>query len=123
MSVPNPVQPPPTIAPYHPPPAYPPPQYRSSQGIDNRAVIALAMAIIGLVLGVVLGIPGLICGPIAYFMGRSAASRIEASVGALGGRNLALFGWIFGIIATAVGAVVSLIWLVIYLYSVSGPTP
>ena len=123
MSVPNQVQPPPPIAPYHPPPAYPPPQYRSSQGLDNRAVIALALAIIGLVLGVVLGIPGLICGPIAYFMGRSAARRIEASGGALGGRNLALFGWIFGIVATAVGAVVSLIWLVIYLYSVSGPTP
>jgi hypothetical protein len=123
MSVPSPVQPPAPIAPYHPPPAYPPPQYGSSQGIDNRAVIALALAIIGLVLGVVLGVPGLICGPIAYFMGRSAAGRIEASGGALGGRNLALFGWIFGIVATAVGAVVSLIWLVIYLYSVSGPTP
>ncbi|HEV3101146.1 MAG TPA: hypothetical protein VG426_02270 [Candidatus Dormibacteraeota bacterium] len=123
MSVPNPVQPPPPIAPYHPPPAFPPPQYRSSQGIDNRAVIALALAITGLVLGVVLGLPGLICGPIAYFMGRSAAGRIEASGGTLGGRNLALFGWIFGIVATAVGAVVSLIWLVIYLYSVSGPTP
>ncbi|HEX7264784.1 MAG TPA: hypothetical protein VF383_11455 [Candidatus Dormibacteraeota bacterium] len=123
MSVPNPVQPPAQIAPYHPPPAYPPPQYRSSQGIDNRAVIALALAITGLVLGVVLGLPGLICGPIAYFMGRSAATRIEASGGAVGGRNLALFGWIFGIVATAVGAVVSLIWLVIYLYSISGPTP
>jgi hypothetical protein len=122
MSVPNPVQPPP-IVPYHPPPTYPPPQYRSSRGIDNRAVIGLALAIIGLVLGVVLGVPGLVCGPIAYFMGRSAASRIEASGGAVSGRNLALFAWIFGIVATAVGAVVSLIWLVIYLVSVSGPTP
>ncbi len=122
MSSPNPVQSPPSVAPYHPPPSYPPPQYARRQAQDNRAAIALVLAIVGLLLGLPLGVPGLVCGPIAYFMGKSAAARIEASAGALGGRNLALFGWVLGIVATAVGALVSLMWLVIYLVSISGPT-
>src|SRR5713101_2796041 len=79
MSVLRPVQPPPPVAPYHPPPAYPPPQHGTAQPFDNRALIALEVAIVGLVLGVPLGVPGLVCGPVAYFMGRSAAGRLEAS--------------------------------------------
>jgi hypothetical protein len=115
--------PPPLIAPYHPPPSYPPPSYGGTGALDNRAAIALAMAILGLVLGLPLGVPGLVFGPIAYFMGKSAANRIEASAGALGGRNIARTASILGIVATAAGAVVSLVWLVIYLISVSTPTP
>jgi hypothetical protein len=114
--------PPPPIAPYYPPPAFPPPANTGRQALDSRAAVALAVAIVGLVLGLPLGVPGLICGPIAYFMGRSAASRIAASAGALGGRGVATTAWIFGIVATAAGAVVSLIWLVVFLISVSGPT-
>lgn len=117
-----PVQPsPPTVAPYHPPPPYPPPGYGANGALDNRAAIALALAVLGLVLGLPLGVPGLVLGPIAYFMGKSAAARIEASAGALAGRNLAMTAWILGIVATAAGAVVSLVWLVVMLVSVSGP--
>jgi hypothetical protein len=123
MSIPQPVETtPPTIAPYHPPPSYPPPTYGSTQPIDNRAVIALVLAVLGLVLGLPLGVPGLLCGPIAYFIGKSAVKRIEASAGALGGRNLALTAWILGIVATAAGAVVTLIWLVVFLVAISAPT-
>jgi len=121
MSSPYPVQSPPPVAPYHPPPSYPPPQFAGRQALDNRAAIALALAICGLVLGLPLGVPGLVCGPIAYFMGKSAVSRIDGSAGALGGRNFAVFAWVLGIVATAVGAVVSLTWLVIWLVSISGP--
>jgi hypothetical protein len=80
------------------------------------------VAILGLVLGLPLGVPGLVCGPIAYFMGKSSVARIEASAGALGGRSFAMTAWILGVVATAVGAVVSLVWLVFILVSVSGPT-
>jgi len=113
---------PPPIAPYFPPPSYPPPSYSGTGALDNRAAVALALAIIGLVLGLPLGVPGLVCGPIAYFMGKSAVNRIGASAGALGGRNLARTAWILGVVATAVGAVVSLVWLIFYLVSVSTPS-
>jgi hypothetical protein len=112
---------PPLIAPYHPPPSYPPPTYSGTRALDNRAAIALAMAILGLVLGLPLGVPGLVFGPIAYFMGKSAVNRIEASAGVLGGRNVARTAWVLGIVATAAGAVVSLVWLVIFLVSASTP--
>jgi hypothetical protein len=117
------VQPPPTVAPYHPPPSYPPPQQSTRQALDSRAVIALALAIAGLLLGLPLGVPGLICGPIAYFVGKSAINRIDASEGALGGRGIATAAWIFGIVATVVGAVITLVWLVLLLVQVSGPPP
>jgi hypothetical protein len=113
---------PPAIAPYYPPPSYPPPAYSGSGALDNRAAIALAIAVLGLVLGLPLGVPGLVLGPIAYFMGKSAVNRIAASAGALGGRNIATTAWVVGIIATAAGAIVSLVWLVIFLVSVSTPT-
>lgn len=110
------------MAPYHPPPSYPPPAYGRAQSVDSRAVVALVLAIVGLVLGLPLGVPGLICGPIAYFMGKSANRRIDGSGGALGGRSLAMSAWVLGIVATAVGAIITLIWLVLLLVSISTPS-
>jgi len=123
MSLPNPTQAPAPVVPYHPPPSYPPPVYGKAQTIDSRAVVALVLAIVGLVLGLPLGIPGLICGPIAYFTGKSANRRIDASAGALGGRSLAMSAWVLGIVATAGGAIITLIWLVLLLVTISTPTP
>ena len=123
MSLPNPIQSSASpTAPYHPPPSYPPPAYGRAQSTDGRAVVALVLAIFGLILGLPLGVPGLVCGPIAYFMGKSASRRIDASGGALGGRSLAMTAWILGIVATAAGAVISLIWLVVFLVAISTPS-
>jgi len=122
MSLPNPTQSPAPVVLYHPPPSYPPPVYGKAQTIDSRAVVALVLAIVGLVLGLPFGIPGLICGPIAYFMGKSANRRIDASAGALGGRSLAMSAWVLGIVATAAGAIITLIWLVLLLVTISTPT-
>ncbi len=119
MSLPNPTQSPAPVAPYHPPPSYPPPAYGRARSVDSRAVVALVLAIVGLVLGLPLGVPGLICGPIAYFMGKSAKRRIDASDGALGGRSLAMSAWVLGIVATAAGAIITLIWLILLLVSIS----
>ncbi len=121
MSLPNPTQSPAPVVPYHPPPSYPPPVYGRAQSVDSRAVVALVLAIVGLVLGLPLGIPGLIFGPIAYFIGKSANRRIDASAGALGGRSLAMSGWVLGIVATVGGAIISLIWLVLFLVTISMP--
>ncbi|OLC16666.1 MAG: hypothetical protein AUH32_00795 [Actinobacteria bacterium 13_1_40CM_66_12] len=85
-------------------------------------MVALVVAIFGLILGLPLGVPGLVCGPIAYFMGKSANRRIDASGGTLGGRSLAMTAWILGIVATAAGAVITLIWLVLFLVAISTPT-
>src|SRR5260370_23685398 len=87
------------IAPYPPPPSYPPPASSATPALDNRSAIALVLAVLGLVLGLPLGVPGLVLGPIAYFMGKSALTRIDASAGALDGRNFAMTAWILGIVA------------------------
>ncbi len=101
------------IAPYHPPPSYPPPAGSRSAVTDGKAAASLVWAILGLVFALPLGLPGMIAGPIAYFLGKGARERIAESNGELTGRSAANAGRIIGIIATAVGAVVTLVWLVI----------
>src|SRR5260370_37546265 len=123
MSLPTPPRAPAPVVPYPPPPSYPPPVYGKAQRIDSRAVVALVLAIVGLVLGLPLGIPGLICGPFAYFTGKSANRRIDASAGALGGRSLAVSAWVLGIVATAAGAIITLIWMGVFLIRVPTPPP
>jgi hypothetical protein len=101
------------VAPYHPPPNYPPPAGSRPVVTDGRAVAALVWAILGLIFALPLGLPGMIGGPIAYFLGGSARERIAESNGALTGLGAARAARIIGIIATAVGAVVTLVWLVV----------
>ncbi len=113
---------PPVVAPYHPPPAYPPPSLGRAAPIDGRAITSLSVALLGIVFGLPFGLPGVVLGAVAYFTGKSAIARIDSSQGALGGRSLAVTGWVLGVVATAIGAVVSLAWLVALLLSVSGPT-
>jgi hypothetical protein len=111
----------PAIAPWHPPPSYPPPKARTS-GTDGRAIASLFAAIFGIVLGLPFGIPGMVLGTIAYFLGRSAVSRIDSSQGARGGRSLGVSGWVLGALAMAIGSAVTLIWLVVLLVVFSQPT-
>ena len=112
----------PAVAPYHPPPPFPPPSLGRSAPIDGRAITSLAASILGIVLALPFGLPGLALGPLAYFMGRAAIARIDSAPGTVGGRSLAVTGWVLGVVATAVGAVVSLVWLVLLLVALSAPT-
>ncbi len=122
---PAPPPPPPPAPPYpaqgyHGYPGYaqrPPPQ-RS----DGRALVALLAGIAGVILGF-LGLPGLVLGPIAYFLGKSSVRRIDESKGGLGGRSTAVAGWGVGIAATAIGAVASLAWLTFVLLATFGAPP
>ena len=118
------IAPPPAegVASWFPPPSYRPPRVRASGSTDGRAIAALIAAIAGIVLGLPMGIPGMGLGTIAYFLGRSAAGRIDSSRGALGGRSIALTGWVFGIVAMVIGSVVSLIWIVLLLVATAQPS-
>ena len=90
---------------------------------DGGAIVALLAGIFGLVLGLVLGLPGLVLGPLAYFIGKSSVSRIDESKGTVGGRGSASAGSMMGIVATAIGAVVTLVWFTVWLVAVMGPPP
>ncbi len=101
------------VAPYQPPPNYPPPAGQGAVGTDGKAASSLVFGILGLLFALPLGLPGLIAGPIAYFLGKGAKQRIAESNGTLGGTSFANAGRILGIVATAVGAVVTLIYLIL----------
>jgi len=90
---------------------------------DGGATVSAILGALALVLGLAGGVPGLVIGPIAYFLGKAAIGRINDSKGALGGRGAAQAGWILGVIATAVGAIVTLVWFVVYLVAIFGPPP
>jgi hypothetical protein len=68
-----------------------------------------------------LGLPGMVLGTLAYFLGRSAVSRIDTSQGAIGGRGLAVASWVLGAVAMGIGAVVTLVWLVVVLTALNQP--
>ena len=89
---------------------------------DNRALVALLAGIFGLLL-FFLGLPALVLGPIAYFLGKSSVGRIDDSNGQLGGRSTAVAAWIIGVAATAFGAAASLAWLTFILVSTFGTPP
>lgn len=113
--------PPPSVAPYRPPPAFPPPSLGRTAPVAGLAITSLAVAVLGIALGLPFGLPGLVLGAIAYFSGKAAIRRIDSSAGSVGGRSLATAGWVLGVVATAIGALVSLAWLVVLLVTVSGP--
>ncbi len=111
-----------SVAPSPPPPNFPPPAGAGPVVADGRAAASLVFAILGLIFAIPLGIPGMIAGPIAYFLGKGARERIAASNGMLSGGSSANAGRILGVITMAVGAVVTLIWLVI-IFNALNDTP
>ena len=70
-----------------------------------------------------LGFPAMISGAIAYFLGRSGVARIAESPSTRGGRSTAVAGWVIGTITTAVGAIVTLTWIVLVLLANNPPPP
>jgi len=111
----------PALGVWHPPPAYPPPALAPARTSDGRTIAALLAAIGGIVLGIPLGLPGMMLGTLAYFLGKSAVSRIDSSQGAIGGRGAAVASWVLGAVAMGIGAVVTLVWLVVVLNSLNQP--
>ncbi len=71
-----------------------PPQYGQPPQNHPQATTVLVLGILGLVLCQVLG-------PFAWSMGNKALREIDASQGAIGGRDTVNIGRILGIVATA----------------------
>lgn len=86
---------------------------------DGRATASLLSGVIGLVLSIV-GIPGMVLGPLAYFLGKSSVHRIDESKGEMGGRSTAVAGWVLGVVATAIGSLATLVYFVLLLIAISG---
>ncbi len=135
--------PPQAIAPYYQLPMYPAPPAPAGRS-EARTIISLLLAIFGLVLAMagslfgllafftlngdllnalLLGLPAIIMGVVAYFLGKSAIARITESPATLGGRPTAVAGWVIGAVTTAVGATVTLVWIVLFLIANFGPPP
>ena len=55
----------------------------------------------------------MIAGPIAYFLGSGARTRILESGGTAGGMGVANTGRILGVVTMVVGAVVTFLWLIV----------
>lgn len=75
------------------------------EGMANGALVA---GVLSLLCGL-LGVGSILVGPIAVLVGVFARRRIDASGGALTGRNRAVAGLALGIVGTAI----SLIWLAV----------
>lgn len=110
------------VAPYHPPPTYPPPASQARHVTDGHAAAAMIFAILGAVFSIPLGLPGMIGGAIAYFLGNSARTRIAESNGTLGGQSAANAGRIVGIVAFALGSLVTLLWLIVIFNALLDPS-
>jgi hypothetical protein len=110
------------VEPWYPPPTYPPPRVTTSGSTDGRAVASLITAIAGILLGLPIGIPGMVLGTVAYFLARSSVSRIDSSQGRLGGRGVAVAGWVLGVVAMAIGSAVTLVWVVVLLVATAQPS-
>lgn len=131
------------ILPYYGRPIYPAPP-RPTGRTEGRTIASLLLAIFGLLIAMtgvlgalialvtangdllnalLLGLPGIVGGVLAYFLGKSAIARIAESPTTLGGRPTAVAGWVIGAISTATGAVVTLAWIVLFLIANFGPPP
>jgi Domain of unknown function (DUF4190) len=99
-----------------PPPApsggYPPggAGYGAVPRNEGLAVAAMVCGICAVVLWLCYAVPGLVLGPIAFFMGLSARRRIAASGGALTGSGFALTGIITG----AIGFVLAIVYILFF---------
>ena len=98
-----------------PPPGYAPPAYGSPQQrpTDGMAITSLVLGILAFPGICCYGIVGLPLGIAALILGRMAVGRIGKSGGAVGGYGIAQAGWICGLIAAGISAIVLLVWVVL----------
>ena len=106
---------PPALIPQPPPVAYP------ARQTDSLAIAAFVVGLIAPLSAILLvGIPGVVLGAVALFLGLRSRSKIRRSGGALGGGGLALAGWILGICGIAVGLVIFLFFFSLFMAMQSG---
>ena len=87
--------------------------YAGPAPTPGSATAALVVGIISLVLGCAWGI-GLLGSPVAWYLGAKAKREIDASNGQLGGRGLAVAGFVLGIVGTVL-LLIAIVGLVLVL--------
>jgi hypothetical protein len=87
------------------------------------AIGALICGILACVLWLCYGIPGLVLGPVAFFLGLTARRRIRASGGMLSGDGMALAGMILGPVGFGLGILVVLFYVGVFALIASGVLP
>ena len=100
-----------------PPAAYP---YPAARPTDGKAIAALVTGLLAPFAAMFYGIPGIVLGSVAVFLGLRARGRIKRSGDALGGGGIALAGWIVGLCGILVGLLWFLFLLSLYMAMVSG---
>ena len=83
------------------------------------AVAALVVGILALPCASLYGVPGVILGIVAIFLGLRSRGRIKRSGGAIGGGALAMAGLIIGLIGAVLGALWALFLFALYQAMVS----
>jgi len=76
---------------------------------ESRAVVALVLGILGIVLCPILA-------PIAWAIGHASEQQIDAAAGALSGRGLATAGKITGIIGTVLLILYVVVFIVFFVF-------
>ena len=84
------------------------------------AIAALVVGLISLFAAMFDGVPGVIFGSVAVFLGLRARSRIKRSAGMLQGGGLALAGWIAGLCGIVLGLVFAVLLLGLFMAMQSG---
>jgi hypothetical protein len=87
---------------------------------DGMAIAALVVGVVAPVAAMFDGIPGVIMGSIAVFLGLNSRRRIKRSGGRLQGGGLALAGWIVGLCAIVLGILIAVFFLGLFLAMQSG---
>lgn len=99
-----------------PPPPIPPPPVYVSRQTDSLAIAALVVGLIAPLSAILfLGIPGVVLGSVAVFLGLRSRSKIKRSGGALSGGGLALAGWILGACGILVGLMLAFFYFSLYM--------
>ena len=84
---------------------------------------ALVCGICAVVLWLCYAVPGLVLGPIAFFLGLTARRRIAASGGALTGSGFALTGMITGAIGFALAILYAIFFVAFFALRAAGKLP
>jgi hypothetical protein len=96
---------------------------------DGMAIAALVVGLIAPMAAMFDGVPGVIMGSVAVFLGLRSRRRIKRSGGMLQGGGMALAGWIVGLGAIVLGVVIAVFVISLFLAMQSGtgkggaPTP
>jgi len=106
--------------PYQQPGYGQPVPYVTSPPTDGLALGSMITGIVALVLSCAYGI-GLLASPVALVLGKVSMNRIARSQGQLGGRGLAVTGFVLGIVGTVLLVIAIAIVVVIIIVAVNDP--